>query len=165
MTGRTLSFMGVLFIALLPVNAHAQLSRDSEAPLDVTSAYFEAVEGQNYMTWTGNVHAVQGEVILTTPKLVLYQKENGDIDRVEAMGGVRYTNATEKISGQKMVYNADEDTITVTGKVVVLQGDQVMSGEKLVYNLANGSLIFSGQGKTRVRGIFFQNKSDGKTSS
>jgi len=157
-TGLRLAALITLFFGLLlPVTAQAQLARDSEAPLDVSSDFFESIEGQDYLTWTGNVHAVQGDVVLTTPRLVLYQNEDGAVTRVEATGGVRYSTPAEKISGKKMVYMAKDDIITVTGNVVVIQGDQVMSGEKLVYNLTTGSLRFSGAGNKRVRGIFFPN--------
>ena len=149
------AFIAIVFGLLLPQKAMAQLARDSDAPLDVSSDFFEAVEGQNYITWTGNVHAVQGDVVLTTPRLVLYQNEEGAVTSVVASEGVRYSTPTEKISGKKMVYVAKDDVITVTGNVVVIQGDQVMSGEKLVYNLTTGSLRFSGSGNRRVRGIFF----------
>jgi lipopolysaccharide export system protein LptA len=136
-------------------SALAQLVKQSDAPLDITSERFEATEGQNFVTWTGNVHAVQGDVILTTPKLVLYQDENGDPERVVATGGMRYSGEEAKISGKKMVYEIEADIITVTGNVVVIQGEQVMSGHKLVYNLTTGSLVFSGEGQQRVRGIFY----------
>ncbi len=155
-------------LVLAPGVALAQLNSQSDAPLDITSDHFEAIEGQNFVTWTGNVHAVQGDVILTTPKLVAYQDENGKPEKIVATGGMRYSSKEAKISGKKMVYDAKTDIITVTGNVVVLQGEQVMSGHKLVYNLSTGSLVFSGEGQQRVRGIFYskdsKDKPENKTS-
>ncbi len=158
--------IGVLLtLILIPGAALAQLNSQSDAPLEISSEHFEAIEGQNFVTWTGNVHAVQGDVVLTAPKLVAYQDENGDPEKIIATGGMRYSSKEAKISGKKMVYDAKTDIITVTGNVVVIQGEQVMSGHKLVYNLATGSLVFSGEGKQRVRGIFYSNDKPAKKTS
>ena len=161
---RLFSIVGVVLSIGLTA-AQAQLSRDSKSRIDITGQHFEAFEDRNYVVWTGDVVVVQSNVVLTAPKLTLFTDDSGDLSKIDATGGIRYTNGAEAISGQQAVYLAGSDIITVTGNVVVVQGDQVMSGEKLIYNLSTGKITFSSEGKGRVRGIFYGKDSQPKTSS
>lgn len=135
--------------------AAAQFSQNSDEPIDITGAQFEALQDEDVALWTGDVQVVQGEVVLTAPRLKIFGIGGGEFERVEASGGIRYTNGTEAISGENAVYRADDDTIVVTGDVVVVQGRQVMTGEKMTYYLDTGRIIFDAGSTRRVRGIFF----------
>ncbi len=132
----------------------AQLSTDSDEPIEITGDTFEAFREKDYVIWTGDVQVVQGPVVLTAPKLTIYGIEDGEMDRIDAVGGVRYTNATEAISSEKAVYQAGSDTVVFTGNVVVVQEEQVLSGGRLVYQINTGEIKFTAQKGNRVRGIF-----------
>ena len=153
-----LTLVGMALVSISPVAA--QLSRDQSAPIDITGEKFEIFDERDYAIWTGDVQVVQGEAILTAPKLTLYGINDGDLDRIHAVGGIRYTNGTEAISGEEAVYDAAKSIIVVTGSVVVVQGKQVLSGDELVYHTQTGELKFSSTQKKRVRGIFFTKKDD-----
>ena len=135
--------------------ALAQFATETDAPIDITGDQFEAIEDRDYVIWTGDVQVVQGDSVLTAPRLTIYGVEAGELTRIEAQGGIRYTNGAEAISGDTGVYDASDETITVTGNVVVVQGEQVLSGAKLIYNTRTGSIRFTSTGQQRVRGIFF----------
>jgi lipopolysaccharide export system protein LptA len=149
-----LTAFGLAMVTAMPVQA--QLSRDQNAPIDFTGQKFEVFDQQDYAVWTGDVQAVQGEAILTAPKLTLYGVSDGELDRIHALGGIRYTNGSEAISGEQAIYDAAKNTIVVTGNVVVVQGKQVMSGDELEYNTQTGEIKFTAGQQRRVRGIFFQ---------
>ncbi|GGD13076.1 LptA/OstA family protein [Aquisalinus flavus] len=141
--------------AMLFGTAAAQFSQNSNAPIDITGAQFEAFQNEDYALWTGDVQVVQGEVILTAPELKIYGIGGGRFNRVDATGGIRYTNGVEAISGDQAIYRKENETIVVTGNVVVVQGRQVMTGERMTYFLDSGKIIFNNEASSRVRGVFF----------
>jgi len=152
---RRLGLVSALVPAVLLGSASAQFSQNSNAPIDITGAQFEAFQNEDYALWTGDVQVVQGEVILTAPELKIYGIGGGRFNRVDATGGIRYTNGVEAISGDQAIYRKENETIVVTGNVVVVQGRQVMTGEQMTYFLDTGKIVFNNQSKSRVRGVFF----------
>lgn len=155
-----LSIAAIVLAALSVTPAAAQLAANSDDPVDITGKNFEVLDGQDTAIWTGDVHVIQGEVVLTAPKLVLNGISDGEIDEMTATGGIRYTNGTEAISGDKAVYNSVNKTIVVTGNVVIVQDKQVMSGDRLVYFTETGEVQISSDGGKRVRGIFYSGSSE-----
>ena len=141
-------------IVLGVASASAQLNAGSDAPIDITGDQFEAFRDRDYVVWTGDVQVVQGEAILTAPKLTIYGVESGNLQRINAEGGIRYTNGAEAISSRDAVYSAQDETVIFTGDVVVVQGEQVLTGGRLVYYTQTGQLNFTSAGGDRVRGIF-----------
>ncbi|NHK29489.1 hypothetical protein FF098_016375 [Parvularcula flava] len=150
-----LGLVSALIPALMMGTAAAQFSQNSNAPIDITGAQFEAFQNEDYALWTGDVQVVQGEVILTAPQLKIYGIGGGRFNRVDATGGIRYTNGLEAISGDRAVYRKENETIVVTGNVVVVQGRQVMTGQQMTYYLDTGKIVFNKETKARVRGVFF----------
>ena len=134
---------GVVLGAFCVLPAQAQFSKDADAPIDITAKKFESFPDKDYGIWTGDVQVIQGEVLLTAPSLVIYGIAAGEANRIEATGGMRYTNGLEAITGDAATYDAASETITVTGSVVVVQGDQVMTGGALVYNTKTGEMQFA----------------------
>lgn len=159
-----INLIGLLAV-MMATPAMAQLSQDPDAPIDITGETFEAFEGRDMAIWTGDVQVVQAEAVLTAPKLSIFGIANGNINRIEASGGIRYTNGVESISGDKATYREEDGTIIVTGNVVVVQDNQVMSGERLIYHIDNGELRFSASDSGRVRGIFYTNGQTGGADS
>lgn len=142
-------------MAALTGTAAAQFSNNNKAPIDITGDQFEVFQNEDYSLWTGDVQVVQGEVILTAPELKIFGISGGRFNKVEALGGIRYTNGVETISGRTAVYEEASDTITVTGDVVVVQGRQIMTGERMIYHLDTGKIEFDASTRKRVRGVFF----------
>ncbi|WP_306251558.1 LptA/OstA family protein [Parvularcula sp. IMCC14364] len=143
-----------MMIAMGINTANGQLNAGSDAPIDITGDQFEAFRDKDYVVWTGDVQVVQGEAILTAPRLTIFGVESGNLQRINAEGGIRYTNGAEAISSRDAVYSADDETVIFTGDVVVVQGEQVLTGGRLVYYTQTGQLNFTSAGADRVRGIF-----------
>jgi lipopolysaccharide export system protein LptA len=134
--------------------ALAQLSPQSNGPIDVTGDQLEAQPQQCLAIYRGNVEALQGTSRLRTDVLNLYAKpappdahpapaaspdgaastKCGALERMEAHGSVYYVTPSEVVKGDDAVYLADSKTITVTGDVVVSQGKNVVVGNRLVIN-------------------------------
>ncbi|HZC17658.1 MAG TPA: LptA/OstA family protein [Caulobacteraceae bacterium] len=175
-----LSALGLVagFSASSAAPALAQLSPQSNAPVDVTGDQLEAQPQRCLATYRGNVEALQGASRLRTDVLDLYAKpappdahpaaaaaggvssKCGALDRMEAHGSVYYSTPSEVVKGDDAVYLADAKTITVTGDVVVSQGKNVVVGNRLVINTdtqhATMESNVTGPGKAgRVRSVLY----------
>jgi lipopolysaccharide export system protein LptA len=162
----------------LAAPALAQLSPQSNAPIDVTGDQLEAQPQQCLAIYRGNVEALQGASRLRTDVLDLYAKpaapdahpaasdagavstKCGALERMEAHGSVYYVTPSEVVKGDDAVYLADAKTITVTGDVVVSQGKNVVVGNRLVINTdtqhATMESNVTGAGKAgRVRSVLY----------
>ncbi|HEX4198807.1 MAG TPA: LptA/OstA family protein [Caulobacteraceae bacterium] len=166
--------------ASLAAPALAQLSPQSNAPIDVTGDQLEAQPQQCLAIYRGNVEALQGTSRLRTDVLDLYARQGaptqqsgagagvtgavaskcGALERMEAHGSVYYVTPSEVVKGDDAVYLADAKTITVTGDVVVSQGKNVVVGNRLVINTdtqhATMESNVTGPGKAgRVRSVLY----------
>ncbi|MEM9263661.1 MAG: LptA/OstA family protein [Pseudomonadota bacterium] len=148
----TLSALSLVLFASFVTTANAQLTPDTDAPLDITSDRLET-EG-NIATWIGNVQVLQGESILTTDRLVITQSDDGGIDEIEAIGDVRYSTGKEAIIGERAIYDETQRRIRMIGDVIVTQGEQVLTGHDLTYWIDTGKTLFVGQPGQRIRGVF-----------
>lgn len=134
--------------------ASAQLAPAvSSGPIDITGDRLEVVD--DVATWTGNVRAVQGFAILSAERLVADLDDGGAFTRIRAVGGVRYSNGKDAITGEVGVYDAGKRTITISDDVVVTQGEQVMTGGRLIYWVDTGKILFTAPEGRRIRGIFY----------
>jgi len=145
-------------IALTAAPASAQLAPDSNAPIDITA---DAAEFQdNLAVWTGNVRILQGEAILTAQRIEADLNDDGDFDRIRAIGNVRYSNGNEAITGETGLYESKSRTITITDNVIVTQGQQVMAAGSVTYWVDSGKVKFTPAAGQRIRGIFYTDSTD-----
>lgn len=82
---------------------------------------------------------------------------SGNIDRLEAEGNVVIITPTEKLHGNKAVYNADTNTATMSGNVKIERGENTLEGARAEVNLTTNVSKMFGSEKNggRVRGVFF----------
>lgn len=147
---RTIAAAGAL--ALLSPQAGAQLSLDSDQPIDIQGDLSESFE--DVMTLTGNVTVIQGESMLRSDKLVAKITDERNFETIEVTGNVRYWNGKEAIASDTAFYDAGPRTITFTNNVVITQDETVISGGSLVYWLDSGKVRMTSPEGGRVRGIF-----------
>ncbi|MDZ4759707.1 MAG: LptA/OstA family protein [Alphaproteobacteria bacterium] len=130
--------------------AHAQLSPDGDAPIEVTSDKVEALRDEGRAIYSSNVNAVQGDTRIQSDKLTILcsravavpgaaPDNSCEIEQMIAEGNVYYTTPDEKIRGDRAEYDYRTDTITVTGDVIMARGeDGVIRGRKLVFQVSEG---------------------------
>ena len=110
------------------------------------------------ITLSGNVIVNQNDVRIEANRMDLFRKKTGkteagdatygDVNRIEAIGGFKYSNAEDKLAGDKGVYERDKHTITVTGKVNYTQAKgNSISGCRLIYDLKTSRAKFDGECK------------------
>ena len=139
---------------------------NSNAPIDVQADRIEVQDRADRAIFVGNVHAVQAELVLDTPRLtVAYTGGQGtdskpQIRRLDAAGGVVVKSPSETARGDFGVYDLDRKLITLIGNVQLNREQNQVNGSRLVIDLDSGRAVVDGgppgvnQSGGRVSGHF-----------
>ena len=177
MTMRGIALLAALLLVLgLDAGAaRAQVGEgyDTTLPIEITADSLEVRQEEELAIFTGNVDAVQGDLILRADRLVVYYRanaaESNAIRLIEAFGNVFLSSPTETAEGAKGLYNLDTDKVELTGAVVLTRGESVIRGDRLDMDLATGRTRVSstvagtqqnGQGTGRVKALFVPSGDD-----
>jgi lipopolysaccharide export system protein LptA len=160
----------LLTFCLAAADLDAQgFQQDTSLPIEITADTLEVVQPDRIATFTGNVDAVQGELVLRADELRVFysgdQQEGGSsgaIRRIEASGNVFLSSPRQTAEGDVGVYDVASSSVTLDGTVVLTQGENVIRGEHLDIDLATGRAQVVGAGTSaegaapgeRVRAIF-----------
>jgi lipopolysaccharide export system protein LptA len=122
---------------------------DTNAPVDVSADRIEVQDRADRALFTGNVHAVQAEMTLDTPRLtVAYSNAQGggnpQIQRLDAAGGVLVKSPTETAKGDFGIYDLNRKLITLIGNVQLNQQQNQVNGSRLVIDLDSGRAVVDG---------------------
>src|SRR4029077_11749522 len=97
--------------------------------------------------------------------------ESSRISRVDALGNVLVSTATDIARGDYGVYNADTGIVTLLGNVTITRGDNAIRGQYAVVDLNNNvSRMMPTAGKpgspgSRVEGLFIRQDRSGTAGS
>ena len=81
---------------------------------------------------------------------------NGELNRIEANGGVYFVTPDQSMKGDRAVYTLNDGNVVVTGDVILTQGKSVLTGNRLVYNVRTETARIEGGGANgRVQGVFY----------
>jgi len=166
--------------------ASAQLSQNSDAPVDISADQLEVVNNQCLATYRGAAEAMQDTARLRAEVLKIFYKTrqapsgpqtsaaqaagatgamggkcDSVLDRMEATGTVYYVTPQQRVRGDAAVYEAGSDTLTLTGDVIAIQGQNVLRGSKLVIRISTGDAQMQSGGKGkggRVRTVIYPNQ-------
>src|SRR5204863_2955591 len=141
---------------------------NGNAPVDVTADRIEVQDRADRAIFAGNVHVVQAEMTLDTPRLtVAYSggqntsnNNNVQIHRLDAAGGVVVKSPSETAKGDFGIYDLDRRLITLIGNVQLNRQDNQVNGARLVIDLDSGRAVVDGgppgvnQSGGRVSGHF-----------
>ncbi|MDX1540410.1 MAG: LptA/OstA family protein [Geminicoccaceae bacterium] len=145
---------------------------DSGEPIEITADSLEVVQANRVATFSGNVDAVQGDMVLSADELLVhYQSGGGEpaasgsagaIRRIEARGNVVVTSPRETAEGDVGVYDVAGSLVTLEGSVVLTREENVVRGDRLELDLATGvsrvvSTTTASEGAApggRVRAVF-----------
>ena len=145
-------------------SAHAQLARNSSAPIDITADEAEVINSQCLAIWRGAAEALQDRTRMRADVIRVYSAKKGDgcgaTERLEAEGNVYYVTADQAVRADNAVYASGAETVTLSGGVIVVQGRNVARGDRLVVNVGSGQAQMSSSAKgrgnpNRVRGVFY----------
>jgi len=123
---------------------------NTNAPVDVSADRIEVQDRADRAIFSGNVHVVQADMILDTPRLtVAYATAKGgggnpQIQRLDASGGVVVRSPTETAKGDIGIYDLNRKLITLLGNVQLDQKQNQVSGSRLVIDLDSGRAVVDG---------------------
>jgi lipopolysaccharide export system protein LptA len=123
---------------------------NTNAPVDVQADRIEVQDRADRAVFTGNVHVVQAEMTLDTPRLtVAYSNAQGggsnpQIQRLDAAGGVLVKSPTETAKGDFGIYDLNRKLITLIGNVQLNQQQNQVNGARLVIDLDSGRAVVDG---------------------
>jgi lipopolysaccharide export system protein LptA len=156
-----------------PADLDAQgFQHDTSLPIEITADTLEVVQPDRVATFTGNVDAVQGDLVLRADELRVHYsgneqgggnaEETGAIRRIEATGNVFLSSPRETAEGDAGVYDVASSSVTLDGAVVLTRGENVIRGQHLEIDLVTGRARVLGAATSaegaapgeRVRAIF-----------
>ena len=122
---------------------------DTNAPVDVSAQRLEVQDRADRAVFAGNVHAVQQDLTLDTPRLtVAYSGGSGgngvQIRRLDATGGVVVKSPSETARGDMGIYDLDRKLITLIGNVQLNRDQNQLNGSRLVIDLDSGRAVVDG---------------------
>lgn len=154
-----------------------------DEPLNITASRLEADHEKRVITFSGQVVARQGEVILYADDLKIYyeakkepKKEAGanvgntgaketqsplesvgidKITQIEALGQVRLVQNDKVISGTKATYYKPQEKIVLLGNPQLWRGESSLKGEKITFYLKENRAVVEGAPKKRVQATIF----------
>ncbi len=163
-----------LLTAALPLAAPAlsqsapTTRHDSSQPIEITADALEVQQNKQIATFSGNVNALQGEMLLRAETVTVYYRPQsgsaavqGAISRIDAVGQVFFSSPGQTAQGDTGLYDVDKSIIVLNGNVVLTREENVIRGNRVVLNLATGRSKVEGAAGTkggRVKGLFVPSK-------
>ena len=163
--------VGLGVLAGMPFVAVAQglSGLDSSQPIEITADQLEVVQGERLATFSGNVDAVQGEMVLRADQLRVHYGDDGgqtasasSVRLIEAEGNVVLTAPGDSAKGRRGTYDVEQGRITLEEEVVLTSGDNVIRGDRLDYDVTSGKAVVRAGGAGapgRVRALFVPEES------
>ncbi len=135
---------------------------DTSLPIAIEADSMEVEQNAQRATFIGAVDAKQGDMTLTSDKLIVYYREkqtaeDSTIYLIEVEGNVMFRTSNETAQGDAGEYDVDTGIIRLLGNVILTNGDNLIKGNQAVMNLETGQSEVTGG---RVEGIFFPEQSD-----
>jgi lipopolysaccharide export system protein LptA len=163
-------FVASCLLAAADVDAQG-FQHDTSLPIEITADRLEVVQPDRVATFTGNVDAIQGDLVLRADELRVHYsggeqagsaEQAGAIRRIEASGNVFLSSPRETAEGDAGVYDVASNSVTLDGEVVLTRGENVIRGRHLEIDLVSGRARVVGAATAaegaapgeRVRAIF-----------
>jgi len=156
----------VLSLSLITVSTTHAKKPKKEKPIPTVIEADELIylQKENKAIYIGHVVVKRGDLTIYANKLEVYLSENGDVEKIVAIGNVRIYKAPDKEGrADKAIYSKKDDTIMLIGNALLKQGKNVVEGAKIIYYISKEVTEVKGAKKRRVKTIIFDtNKLDKK---
>lgn len=129
--------------------AFGAIKADPTLPVEVTADTLDVNQADGSAEFLGNVLVGQGEMRLSAQRvLVIYDEEQGGIERLEATGEVVLVNGPDAAEADRADYSIHTGVIVMTGDVLLTQGQNALTSDRLEVNLTTGTAQMAGRVKT-----------------
>jgi len=122
--------------------------RNSGDPIQIQADRLEVADQKGTAVFSGNVEIVQGSTFMKTSKLLVYYAKDsqgnagpgGNVQRIEATGGVAVRSKDQHASANKAVVNMVTQIATLNGNVAVSQGTNIIEGCLVTVNMKTNDI-------------------------
>jgi lipopolysaccharide export system protein LptA len=154
-----LTAAGLLALLVSGVALAQSGARSGGGPVEVAAQDLSYDPTNGVTILTGNASVTQDGTVLRAPRIrVTYLRgpsgATGNIDKVITEGETFYVTPTERIRGDRAVFDAPANTVQFTGNVTAVQGQNVLRGSLLTLNTKTRASTMRGL-DGRVRAVFF----------
>lgn len=161
--------LALLFVASLFVSISSlALEEDRQLAIEVAAQQMSWDNQQQQATYTGDVEASQGELLILAEQLLVTLNEEGELKQAIAtnqqdlayMRDLPQPDEPEiEAWGQTIHFLAEQDLVVITGQAKLVQGKDRFTGHKLTYNLVTQAINAEQEAnnnnpKDRVKVIF-----------
>ncbi|HEY5974353.1 MAG TPA: lipopolysaccharide transport periplasmic protein LptA [Geobacteraceae bacterium] len=159
---RVLSLViAVLCLTALAVGAERPVGGRDQQPIQIKSDQLLADNAKRSATFSGNVIARQGDLLIYADKLVVfYGENNGGVTRAEVTGNVRIVQGDRQGRADHGIYDSAAGTIVLDGKPQVFQGNDIITGTVITYFLEEQKSVVTGGPGNRVEAVIHPREKD-----
>ena len=168
----------LLVLALLPAAPAAQQQRplvsplNSREPIQITADTMEADNRERTFAFKGNVKVVQGQTVITSERLKVWYRGEGEapataaggpsrIEDIEAEGNVVILFDGRTAKSDKARYSAEDETLTLLGdQATIIDGPNTISGARITLYRTQDRITVEGGREKRVEAVFFPDEAD-----
>lgn len=133
-------------ILLLPANIFADsATKKIKGPITITSDMLTADNQARTALFEKSVIARTTEMTIYSDRmLVHYDKNTGNVARIDVSGTVKVATANRVITSEEAVYYAGEEKIVFTGDPRAVEGQNVVTGKKMTYLMNEDRFLVEG---------------------
>lgn len=104
---------------------------DAEAPLDIRADRLEIDQRAGLARFSGQVTARQGALELRCAALVARYRADGEIDRLDAEGGVEVQAEDWRARAERVRFDRAKGALELSGSPRLWRGDDLLQGERI----------------------------------
>jgi lipopolysaccharide export system protein LptA len=129
--------IGVLLVIFFLISANAfseQEVKKITGPITITSQMLTADNQAHTALFERSVVARTPDTTIYADRmLVYYEKDTGNVTKIEASGNVRFIKGNRVITSKDAVYYAAGEKTIFTGEPRAVEGENVVTGTKITY--------------------------------
>jgi lipopolysaccharide export system protein LptA len=131
----------------MALQAQGIAAHNTRAPVVYDAGSIELQDRQNRVVLSGGVIVTQAGLTVRSDRMLVNFTDTGSlsIQRITATGGVTFTRADERASGDTAIYDFNRRIITMAGNVQLRRGGDTLNGGRLVIDLQSGVSSMDGR--------------------
>lgn len=134
---------------------------DTNLPVEIQSQQLEIMQQENKSIFSGDVVATQGDMTLSADELSVFFADENQIDRLEAVGHVRFSQLDRIATSEKAIYHQLTGVLLLVGNATVKQGGNLVSGEEITFYVKENRSVVKGSSQQRVKAVIVQEPKKG----
>jgi len=151
-------YVRMLLVVLLFVYSTASAAPlaptvDISKPVEITARQLEVIQSDNKSVFSGDVVAKQGDMTLTANQLTVFSAAGEQIDRLEAVGQVRFVQGENTATADRAVYRQKEEILVLQGNATVAQGNNRVSGDEIVFYIRENRSLVKSSDQKRIKAV------------